>query len=125
MKEIKFRAWNEAAKRYSKPFTLVSSVINYTDDDGLGVVKSLTNEMVEQYTGLKDKNGIEIYEGDILECLNSWDDETWITKVRFDSGGFMIDVNGQDYNITCIGFLDEETEIKVIGNIHENPELLK
>ncbi|AGO48573.1 YopX protein [Cellulophaga phage phi18:3] len=65
-REIKFRAWDESANRYSKPFTLLSTVLNYTDDDGLGVIKSLTNEVVEQYTGLKDKKGNEIYEGDIL-----------------------------------------------------------
>ena len=46
MREIKFRAWNEQANRYSKPFTVCQEVLSYTDDDGLGVIKSLTDEVV-------------------------------------------------------------------------------
>jgi hypothetical protein len=67
--QIKFRAWNERANRYSKPFTLKSSVLNYTDDDGLGVIKSLTDEVVEQYFDLQDKNGVNYCVGDLVNVF--------------------------------------------------------
>lgn len=77
-----------------------------------------------QLTGLKDKNNIDIYEGDILKIINGWNDNEYITNVRYSSNVFCIDVQGFDYNVTPLGYLDEECIIEIIGNIHENPELL-
>ena len=102
-REIKFRAWNESANRYSKPFTLKSDVLNFTDDDGLGVIKSLTNEVVEQYTGLKDKNGKDIYEGDIVLVPYNY---LGLVEVVF--------INGK-YNISAYNI----SRLEIKGNIHE------
>lgn len=74
------------------------------------------------FTGLKDKNGKEIYECDILK-ITLYDDE-WKTTVRDYYGTLIVDVEGCDWNTTALSFLDDEAEIEVIGNIYENPELL-
>mgnify|MGYP005986919133 CR=1 FL=1 len=128
MREIKFRAWNESAKRYSKPFGLKSTVLNFTDDGGLGVVKSLTTESVYQYTGLKDKNGVEIYEGDILS------DKEYTLKVEYNTqnSGFFLNpidfINNvgeenkflmyMEYQKLGNGYYSRK-DLEVIGNIHK------
>jgi hypothetical protein len=115
MRQIKFRAWNESANRYSKPFTLKCDVLNYTDDDGLGVIKSLTNELVEQFTGSIDKNGVEIYEGDILRHnkYRTTKDVEWV-----DGCGFQCYIDCDDEFDDLMGYIPKM--IEVIGNIHEN-----
>lgn len=79
-------------------------------------------ETVSQYTGLTDKNGKKIFEGDILKYTND-DNETHYLTVAFEEGAFLINDNGvTEYDLIstfdCLG-------IEVAGNIHENPELLK
>lgn len=113
--ELKFRAWNKSAKRHSKPFTL-----NCTDDDGLSVIKSLTNEIVERFIGLKDDNGIEIYEGDILQYYNRYSEKTYTHIV------------GWDDDLACFALFEKNNKwqkesdwikiekLKVIGNIHNS-----
>jgi len=80
---------------------------------------------VMQYTGLKDKFGMEIYEGDILKSL--LDDRWFDWLVSFNEGAFIVQ------NIGVDGYLMDEYRLTssmamdrlVIGNIYENPELLK
>jgi uncharacterized phage protein (TIGR01671 family) len=117
MREIKFRAWIESEKYMATQGepdleTLGSFMHHYSDCKNL-----------MQYTGLKDKNGKEIYEGDIIK-INLYDDE-WKTKVRNYLGTLVIDVEGCDWSTTALSFLDDEAEKEVIGNIYENTELLQ
>lgn len=126
---IKFRAWNKDANRYSKPFGLKSTVLNFTDEDGLGIMKSLTNEDIEQFTGFIDKNGKEIYEGDFVTDSSIgynylmevyWDDRfQWSLRLPKVNNNF----SGRLSNDKDI--VPKEMKIQVIGNIYENPELLQ
>lgn len=144
MREIKFRAWNGGMMRY-----LHDGDINLTQR---GVIAP--NEMNEwwkarewplmQYTGLKDKNGKEIYEGDFVIYLNlnifTSDHvlnrelcmeyaRTGFVKYMQDTCQFMLAQRDQSdsYNFSNdlkLIYGDDE-EMQVIGNIYENPELIK
>ena len=76
---------------------------------------------VGQFTGLTDKNGKKIFEGDIVHIDNY--DEGWDSVVEFNGGAFAVDVEGRDYDYTAIGWTEYQSII--IGNIHDNPELAK
>ena len=78
-----------------------------------------TNIIVEFPTGFKDKNGKEICEGDIIRCHG--DDRFIAPVIRHDNSGGFCWVSC--YKEEC--FIPESDEVEVIGNIHENPELIE
>jgi len=100
-KDIKFRAWNNVDKTFEK-WDDIWKETNGSFLAGMDVV-------IEQFTGLHDKNGKEIYEGDILD-RNGF--------IEFAEGAFVV------YGWEPIGEMAVEKQI-VIGNIHENPDLIK
>jgi len=120
-REIKFRAWDESRKTFAM-FDLMD--IGQTAHNEPVVARWLTlrgGEPIEQFAGLHDRNGIEIYEGDILRDIDSGA----IGYVDYNQSYYAF------YEKTQVEGSERETqfdfqglEYKVIGNIHENPELL-
>lgn len=105
MRDIKFRAWLDDVMITEKDENL-SNII---------AVAKYLNKPLMQYTGLKDKNGVEIYEGDILKHGGYIGTVTWYK----DTACFMQSM----INSTGSHLIDSTCE--VIGNIYENPELVK
>lgn len=111
MRIIKFRAWDEGQKYMAYQGapdieTLQSFMFHFGDKE------------LMQYTGLNDKNGKEIYEGDIFR------DDAWTViraVIEFEQGTFGWWSDGGEEFIE----LRECKNIEVVGNIYENPELLK
>lgn len=115
MREIKFRAWS--GEEMISP--------DYIDRNGIAWWKEnsipTSTDKVMQFTGLRDKNGREIYEGDIINAI--------ISEFRIETMGEVIYseyysafVNKNHAGETILLKLDD---FEIIGNIHENPELLK
>ena len=111
MREIKFRAWNTWKKEMIK--------VNQWSFDG-----GMEDFILMQYTGLKDKNGKEIYEGDVVTDKYGCKYKVgFFTDLNWDDGGsihsgFYVSNGGLDYNV---GF----DKLTVIGNIYSNPDLIK
>lgn len=87
-------------------------------------------ETVGQFTGLIDKNSKKIFEGDIIKIVPDYDysDDYSISKVYSYNGILCVDYHGDDFDSTALGFLDDylpDGDFEVIGNIHDNPELLE
>ena len=80
-----------------------------------------------QSTGLHDKNGVEIFEGDIIEHLDFNSNEISKSEVRILKGCFylVISVDGFKYDVPMMDLKDNECILEIKGNVHENPELLE
>ena len=118
MREIKFRAWDKNLKKFHYPDLW---------DNSMPSNWRYWYEL-NQWTGLKDKNGIEIYEGDILRPRRYKNTKTYNFPVVFKNGKFMFEHKLAGYQTLHESLKNGKranNDFEVIGNIYENPELLK
>ena len=111
MRELKFRCWFPKTERMTKPFILgqlIEQIENTREEE---------NGVYLQFTGLTDKNGIEIYEGDIVAYLGKGEE-----VVEFDNGSFMVGLDGE---LPALLSSQIKCGCEIIGNIYENKDLLK
>ena len=138
-REIKFRAWDKITKQLV--YLNKSTFVNYEVDDknigfeltldGLGKesnqktwLRKPKDYVLQQFTGLKDKNGREIYEGDILKSVTKN-----IYSIEFNYGKFILNGNYCDemYDFNCSEYRDGQNSserFEIVGNIFENKDLL-
>ncbi|MBS4040391.1 MAG: hypothetical protein KGZ81_07290 [Flavobacteriales bacterium] len=129
MRELKFRAYVQELNRMTY-FHLDKDEGIVHDDETLESNQIFTISEPLQYTGIKDDNGVEIYEGDIVKAVNYIGVVEWFDDLKWDGAGsnhpgfyckewFEYDDPGElSYHY---GFDDCE----VVGNIYQNPELIK
>ena len=129
MREINFRAWNEVEGFLDTAWSIdfehrlvCHRAHNQSDLDDC---------VLMQYTGLKDANGIEIFEGDILGFCDfdslrtggNTSDKMHTAVVKFSEGSWVVEEGGYcDYLYQVIA---NDSELEIIGNIYENKELLE
>lgn len=127
MRDIKFRAWDKNKKAFVDPKNLLHGSIWGDGEKNSAQLTYSSDVYLMQYTGLKDKNGIEIYEGDIVSGTmpdTSKDEDFTAMIVEWVDDGFSVVRQNHIYFGDLISPVLNNC-IEVIGNVYENPELVK
>lgn len=125
MQDIKFRVWDKWNKQY---FENLNNIF-LTGNGEIGIVDKYGHNLIEEYqerfvsefsTGIKDKNGVEIYENDIVCQQMRFDETNGVIFWQEEKARFAINLDGFITTITK----PQEMSYEVVGNIHENAYLL-
>lgn len=120
---LKFRYWSKKSKCWFQSLILETDTGIPCWQDGSDLEDDILNEIVvEQCTGLKDKNGKLVFEGDVLQrMVQPYNQMGYKENYEVKELGYYLP-QGETYGIFCVNLWG--TDCEVIGNIHENPELL-
>lgn len=127
MKISKYRAWDKANKEMLNVDVLdfFFEEIRVLNDDGSVFSMKFENIILMQSTGLKDENGTEIFEGDIVKAVSF---ARWIGVVKYseEKTAFMFkDSDTSGYRDEYVFLSQFEDGFEVLGNIYENPDILE
>lgn len=122
-REIKYRVWDENEGEYRTDY---ENMVLYPD--GTFQIETswciISGEfVVEQYTGLKDKNGKEIYEGDICKDQRGYVGKIVWAPNEAGFGFYEYHVRDDGFGLGCMPL--SRLRLEILGNIHENPELME
>lgn len=142
-REIKYRVWDNENKSYNDPYSYAYYAMTQDGELGFYCHGDYMDEadpdvyFIEQYTGLTDKNGKEIYEGDIVRYSFINPSRTYTEPVSFgpiqDGEGYYHQeflawrttcVDDGEAHSSLLDLVEPNWTCEIIGNIHENPELL-
>ena len=130
MREIKFRIYDKELKEshIEELQDLCEDDIWYDGEtDVWNVLYYSTHEQERfvalQCTGIEDKNNIEIYEGDIVQVILPEFDKKWLGKIEYEQAICSYVIKRKGY--IDVAFFENLKDIEVIGNIYDNPDLLK
>jgi hypothetical protein len=131
-REIKFKYYFQ----HEETGRMCSMIFDYAqifNGDCKRICDAMTGYVIigkEQFVGLKDKKGVEIYEGDVCKIADPYEENEKTFTVEYSNGGFAVEWHsmfcGGEADMTTIGWaIDSEFSIEVIGNIYQNPDLLQ
>ena len=121
-REIKFRAWVKKEKEMTKVLGLETrdyATLNVLYNDNSKCTLGIFAVEIMQYTGLKDKNGKEIYEGDIVILNDTEEENRCVVKYKY--GSYILVDGDLRENLSNV----EDKFLEVVGNVYENKNLLE
>ncbi|ORN25080.1 YopX protein [Lentilactobacillus parabuchneri] len=129
-REIKFRAWHMPFGPKGPMQEMVhgkaSSILALAE---MSPDEYIDEYIVEQFTGLKDRNGQDVYEGDILAWhSNVCRKQDWVGLVQYRGAGFVVQDDPKEFSTPTwleVACSKDANIVEIIGNIHENPELVE
>lgn len=130
MRKLRFRIWDKGRSEWVHDTKhavnlfgeyIIMGEILRRPDDSIVSLEELNNLEAMQFTGLRDKNGVEIFEGDIIRgsSMTMWSEKNpCVYEVKWEM------VGAGDYPVNFVGYELPIRDIEVIGNIYETPHLL-
>lgn len=122
---IKFRAWNKRKSAMYLSPNEIHHLGSWFDAHLPGSLADVDNIVIMQFTGLSDKNGNDIYEGDIMSYTSSLNGRTYFGRVIYTGGLFALSQRYPNGISDEIEYLFTRTHYEIIGNVFDNPKLIK